>query len=217
MQELFIRCCFALAALSLAPSVAGMEDTQHLVEEVLDSQEAPTPTIPMGQENPATPTGGGAESGDGVPSTCKGGGADSGDRVPSISKAVPATGWLNPVASKTSLRQWLPEEWRNRFVDGGIADVLVPAGTIEHRISTISAQIVAHAALTVMMETVHLEASSSMWVSIEKAIEVDLLSQKDMHSLKALNREANACKHLPITGSGQVGSSSSHTKRSGPY
>ena len=188
--------------------------SQAPVEEVLDSQEAPT--IPLGQENPATPTGGGADSGDGVPSTCKGGGEDSGDGVPSISKSVGVRSG-SALASKTSLRQWLPEEWRNRFVEGGVADVLVPAATIEHRISTISAQIVAHAALTVMMETVHLEPASSMWVSIEKAIEVDLLSQKDMHSLKALNREANACKHSPITGSGQVGSSSSQTKRAGPY
>ena len=168
-------------------------DSQAPVEEVQDSQEIP-----------ATPVSTGGDEG-------------RGDGVPSELKALAASGLLKPAGSMTSLRQWLPEEWRNRFVEGGVADVLIPAATMEHRIATISAQIVAHAALTVMMETIHLEPSSSMWVSIEKAMEVDLLSQKDMHALKALNREANACKHSPISGSGQVGSSSSHNKRSGPY
>ena len=99
---------------------------------------------------------------------------------------------------KTCLREWLPEEWRDQFVKGGVADVLVPAATMEHRVKTMSAAIVAHAALTTVMETLNVEPCSSMWVAIEKAQEVDLVSEKDLRALKALNREANACKHQPM-------------------
>lgn len=179
-------------------------DRQHQAEEIDDSQECPT--IPMGD---GVPSGDGAPSGDGVP---------SGDGFP---RAAEATGWLAPVVPKTSLREWLPHEFRDRFVEGGIADVLIPAATMDHRVKTISAQIVAHAALTVLLETMHKAAPASMWLAIDTANEADLLNERDMHALKALNKEANACKHSPITSAGgQPSASSSATRRatrSSPY
>ena len=190
--------------------------SQSPPEEVLDSQEVPT--IPMGGDGvpPAGGDGVPPEGGDGVPPEGGGGvppaplvSPEGGDGVPA-SQVVQQSDWLSGVQPKTSLRKWLPAEWRGRFDEGGIADVLVPAATMQHRIETITAQLVAHAALTVLMETMEQQPCATMWLAIEQADEADVLSSRDLKSLKALNREANACKHDPVT------SGSASSKRSAP-
>ena len=113
----------------------------------------------------------------------------------------------------TSLRGHLPFEFIGKFREGGIADVLVPGATMEHRTQTVSAQIVAQAALTILLETSGLQGTHKLWLSIERAAAADLISQHDVFLLKGLNKEANASKHDPIPHLHSASSSGSATKK----
>ena len=169
---------------------------------------------PEAEAAPELASGGGvapAPEAEAAPELASGGGCPSPESEPEPSAASTSAGSGGPSAggagsagapgeNTASLRMFLPEDWSKKFGFGGIADVCIAESPVvwAHRIEVVSAQVMAHAALSTLLATVGVQAEDTLAQCIIQVQNQDLIGSGDFLALRALNREANVAKHQPV-------------------
>ena len=99
------------------------------------------------------------------------------------------------MTAMVSLRALMEQRPCKNFVDGGVADIQVPALEIDRRLAAIQRGLVAHDALSQLLKTVGDEPPDTMVDAINAAYDENLINNTERKWLRYYNNEANQAKH----------------------